>query len=534
MRTAARLGRENGTVEFFRQLWNGLREAWTKLSLSARINLGLAGAAVVVVILLVVFTAAKPQYVTLASDIDNQAANQITDTLGGAGIPYSLEDNNQTVRVPLASRSEAMLLLAENNLPVGRPTPPGFELFAESELMTNRWLQDMKFMRAIQGEIERQLTALDFVENAHVLIREAQEELFVNEQKPSEAAVTLQVTRPPTKRNIKGIVNMVAAAGGTNLHPGNITVTTTDGEVLHMPPSSEYASIANSKLEHVAELEHRAEQRIMDSLHDLGVQGTVRVSAQVNFDEQEVVSEEVSEGTEVSTLTSSTTTSSREALPEGAPGAFANVPEGAAAPGGTTTQEETSEELINFEPSVTTTRVKTHPGDVVKYTVALVVEGDSEETTADDGTVTSEYVGLTEERRQFYLDLVAGAVGDGTIPTVATVNDFPFDMGPMAQRQAALAEGAREETFRRVQEWSWTIGQMLLILFGFILVRIFLLRAIEKPVIEEEVEEVEEIPQATREDLRRQEVVTEITDLALESPETVAVLLRSWLTEEEQ
>lgn len=520
-------------MEFLRQLWNGLREAWTKLSLSARVNLGLAGAGVILVIAIVVFTSAKPQYVTLAGDLDNKTANQITEALDGANIEYSLEDNNQTIRVPLSSRSDAMLLLAENNLPIGRPTPPGFELFAESELMTNRWLQDMKFMRAIQGEIEGQLTALDFVDNAHVLIREAQEELFVNEQKPSEAAVTLKVNRPPTKRNVKGIVNMVAAAGGTNLHPGNITITTTEGEVLHMPPSSEYASIANSKLEHIAELEHRAEQRIMDSLHDLGVQGTVRVSAQVNFDEQEVVSEEVSEGTEVSTLITSTSTTSSEAIPEGAPGAFANVPEGAAAPGGTSTNEETSEELTNFEPSITTTTTRKDPGDVVKYSVALVVQGDTVETTADDGTVTADYQGLTEERRQFYLDLIQGAVGDGTVPTVATVNDFPFNLGPLAQRERAMAESARTETMRLVQEWGWTIGQMLMVVFAFILVRLFLLRAIEKPVIEEEVEEVEEIPQATREDLRRQEVVNEITELALESPETVATLLRSWLSEEE-
>lgn len=520
-------------MEFLRQLWNGLQEAWFKLSLSARINLGLAATTVIILIALVVFTTAKPQYVTLASDLDQKTANLITDALAAQNIAFSLEDNNQTVRVPLSARSDAMLLLAENNLPIGRPVPVGFEIFAETELMTNRWLQDMKFMRAIQGEIERQLNAIDFIESSHVLIREAQEELFVNEQKPSEAAVTLKVTRPPTKRNIQGIVNMVAAAGGSNLHPGNITVTTTDGEVLHMPPSSEFASIANSKLEHVAELEHRAEQRVMDTLHALGVQGTVRVSAQVSFEESEITSEDVSEGTELSTLTNSVLVTSSEALPEGAPGAFANVPEGAAAPGGTTTSEETTEELTNFEPSRTTTRTRKEPGDVVKYSVALVVQGDTEQTQAEDGTITEEYIGLTEEKRKFYLDLVAGAVGEGTIPTLATVNDFPFDIGPGATRERMMAEGAREETIRKVQEWSWTIGQLLLIVFGFILVRLFLLRAIEKPIIEEEVEVVEDIPQATREDLRRQEVVNEITDLALESPETVATLLRSWLSEEE-
>ncbi|MBI1319196.1 MAG: flagellar M-ring protein FliF [Candidatus Hydrogenedens sp.] len=519
-------------MEFLRQLWMGLVEAWSKLSLSARVNIAIAGLGVVLAVALAAYFGAQPSYVTLASDLSPDQANKIIQVLEQQNTPYRVEDANKVIRVPAAQRSPMLLALAENDVPLGRTETPGLELFKDTDIMTNKWLRDVNYMRAIQGEIEKQLNALDFVEYSMVLIREAREELFVSEQKPSEASVTLKVSRPPTKKNIKGLVNMVAAAGGPNLNAGNITITTTDGEVLYMPPSSEYAALANSKLEHVAELEKRAEQRIMDSLDQLGVQGTVRVSAKVNFDEKEMTEEKYTEGTALSEMENTSTLTSTEKLPEGAPGVLANVAEGTTTPGGIETQEETSETISNYEPSRLTTNTKVSPGEVQKFTVALVVEGDRETSTDADGNETETYIGLTEARSQFYRDLVAGAVGEGAESTEITVNDFPFEVSRMAQQSADQAYQAAQ-LWSMVSGWSTAAVQLLLILVGFFLVRMFIMRAIEAPPAEPVVEEVEEIPKMSSEDMRRNEVAQSIAELASDSPDVVATLLRSWLNEEE-
>jgi flagellar M-ring protein FliF len=150
--------------------------------------------------------------------------------------------------VPISQRSNAQILLAQNDLPVGRPVPPGWELFSATELMTNQWLQNVKFMRAIQGEIQKQLNAFDFVNDSYVLIREAKEELFVSEQKPSEAAITLDINRPLTKQEVKAIVSIVDHAGGPNLHPGNITVVSTKG-MFYIASTIEFCFPRQFKLE---------------------------------------------------------------------------------------------------------------------------------------------------------------------------------------------------------------------------------------------------------------------------------------------
>jgi len=519
-------------VEFLRELFSGIRSAWTQLSLSARVNIALAGIAVFVVVGLAAYNGARTEMVVLASGLESAEANKVLEVLRTNDVPFEISADNSTIRVPLPRRGNVQLLLAENDVAIGQKNLPGFELFQTNELMSNQWLQDMKYQRAVQGELQRQLNAIDFVEASYVLIREAKDELFVDDQKPSEAAVTLKLKRPITKQEIKGVINLVAAAGGPNLDANHITLTTTDGQVLRVPPASEFASIASSKLEYLAELERRQEDRIMNSLRELNKRGTVRVSAQVDNQSKKIKDEKVTEGAELSTLTSETENKSQEPGQQGAPGAFANVPEGAAATGTGTTDESTSEELSNFEPSRTMTETISEPGDVIKYTVALMVEGDRTTTTDANGATTETYAGLSEERSKFFTDLVMGAVGSGRESTEVTVHDYPFEVARMTEasveQQAAVA--GRLESMGML----WTAGQIALILVGFFFVRMFIRRAIEGPEDQVEVEEVAPIPEATREDLRRTEVSGEVARLSRDEPEMVVSVLRAWLIDEEE
>lgn len=517
-------------MEFFRQLLQGIREAWSNLSLSARINIALATLAVTAIIGFVLYSGTQPFYVTLSSEVDPADAQKIVQTLSAQGIPYRLENGGRDVQVPVEKLGTAQLALAEAKLPVGRPTVPGLEMFQTGELMTNQWLQDVKFMRALQGEIQRQLNALDFVEYSYVLIREAREELFAQDQKPSEAAVTLKVRRPPTRQEIKAVVSLVSRAGGPNLSENNITVVTTDGTVLYLPPTTGFVSLANSKLEYIAELERQREAKLRERLRELGVRGTVSVSAKVGFEEKKVVEEKVSEGVELSTYTSTTTTSSREPSAEGTPGVLANVP-GAGGQANPVNSEQTTEEIVNNEPSRTTITTQTTAGDVLKYMVTLIVEGNYKTTTDAEGKEVREYVPLTEAERQKYEKLALAAVGEGETPTEVTVYDQPFAIGQLTAAEESVQMATQWEQRELWGQRIWLGVQILLVLAAFFALRSILTRAMVKPV---EEEAPIEIPTATSEDLRRQQVAQEIQTLSVKEPESVAALLRTWMTEEEE
>lgn len=523
-------------IDFLRQMVAQGREAWSQFDNNARVMIVGVGLLVASLILYVTFSGVEARYITLA---DNLTAQQIAETvslLEQRGVKYQVDETARSVKVLPGDRGAMLLELEQNNLPVGASVPAGFEeLFASPDLMSNQWLQNVNFMRAVQGQIQQQLNEFDFIDSSQVFIREADQALFVDEQVPSEASVVLTVNRPVSKPERKLLVSMIARMGGANLHPGNITISTSTGEALHLPAESEFASIASDKLEYQEEVESRIERKILRGLNDMGVHGTVMVSANINFNQEEVVSNTVTEGTPLSELTTSQNIQSTEQLPQGAPGAMQNVPEAAAAPGGVNTTDTMKETLVNHEPSRTTTKTVKDPGDVVKYSVALVVQGDDvqRETDADGNVVNETYVGITEKLRTACEQLAQSAVllENGT-PEISII-DHPFQTAGVAAVNAALEGQVMAEQMAMRQNWYLSLGLLLAIIVAFFILRSLMKKAVVFPQDEKPEEKVREIPAATLEDMRRQEVAAEISQLSMEDPEAVAALLRSWMSQEE-
>jgi flagellar M-ring protein FliF len=525
-------------VEFLRQLTSGVRQAWQRLTISARINLIIASLLTIGLVGFMVFTASQPNYVRLYDGVNAEEMNKIIEALNKESIPYKMDENTQAIMVPLSNRSRAKMVLGSQELPSSQGRTPGFEIFEKQDIMANRWLQDVRYMRAVQGELQRQLNEFEFVKKSFVFIREAKEELFISQQKPSEAAVTLDVKRPLSKQEIKAVLHTISSFGGANLNVNNITLTTTDGTVLHLPADNEFASLANSKLEFVAELEKQREDRVVKDLEQLGVKAIVKVSAVVDFDSKTETVTSSEDGAVISTLTQNTTTKSKDALPQGAPGAMANLPEGAAASGGAETQEENKETVENFEPSKTETKTVHEPGKVLRYVVGAIIEGETKKTTSADGKETTEYAGLTPEKKKAYEDFIIAAVGQGEEPTKVTVSDQAFDIAKLTEARAAFQEIERARTVDIVLQYGMSVVKLLLVIMGFFAVRSFLRRAIVVPAppvvasVEEETSPLS-MPTASPEDIRREEVAAEVARLSEQEPDAVAALLRSWLSEEE-
>ncbi len=524
-------------MDSLRQLIDGIVLAWRRLSVSARVNLFVATLATAGIIAFMVFSGSRPTYVRLFDGVSSDEMSKIVDTLSQEGVSYKLEDQEHTVLVPMADRSRMRLALSSKGLPSTQGSAPGFELFKEQDLMSNRWLQDVKYMRAVQGELQRQLNEFDFINKSFVFIREAKDELFVSQQKPSEAAVTLDVKRPLTKQEIKAVLHTISSFGGANLSVDNITLTTTEGTPLHLPPSSEFASLANSKLEYLAELEKQREDRVVKDFERIGLRALVKVSAIVDFDSQTDTINKADEGTPVSTMTTTTTTSTKEALPQGAPGAMANPPEGSVTPGGTSTTEEKEESIENYQPTTTESKIVREAGKVKRYIVGVLVEGESKKSTDASGKETVEYVGLTQERRKVYEDYVRAAVGEGEEPTEITLSDQPFDITKLTEARTAFEDIERAKQWDVVIQYGLNAGKVALVLIGFMIVRNLLRRAVVLPRPEEALEESAPTfgkPTASPEDIRREEIAGEVARLSEQEPEAVAALLRSWLAQEEE
>jgi len=333
----------------------------------------------------------------------------------------------------------------------------------------------------------------------------------------------------PAADQIKTIVNIVSSFGGANLNERNIAVSMTDGTILKGPSNDEFASLAGDKLAYQLEYEQQKQNKIMGMFREVGRRAVVTVNATFDWTSEEKKQRQVTEGTEVSTLSNTTTVRDIDLPPVGAPGATANIPaelQGQPSDQGLLT--ETIEKVNNLEPSETVTTTTTQPGTLKKVTVSALIEGNYTTPAAGEGAESAAaertYVPLTAQEQQNFSDLIMAAVGKGIEDTEVVISSAEF---PDAALVAGVAPVTGPGLFSLEAQWFQWTWRVALVLLAFLVLRTLMRRALVLPPAEEE--EVVEIPEASPAERRRQEIAAEVERLSQQEPETVAALLRTWM-----
>lgn len=515
-------------LEFLRQFGRGVSDAWRRLSLSARVQMIAAALLTTVFLVSVVVIGSRPQFVQLYSGLSAQDAGTIVTWLSDNGIEHQERDGGATIMVPVQDRSRARLALLDQGVPTSYSGGVGFEIFDTQDLTTNRRTQDINYQRAVQGTLQRMLNEFEFVKSSSVFIHEAERKPFRDEQQPSEAAVTVNLAREVTKPETEAMLGIITRFGGANLTRQNVTLVDTTGRVLYMAKDDAMASLAGDKLEMMAEYEEYFRAKIATALADAGHRAVVTVASKMNWTDEEKKARQVTEGTVVSETTTEETTDSREGPPEGPPGLSANTPEGS--PGGEQSGTNTTREdsWTNYDPSETVTTTHTSGGTPESISVTVLVDNAYEQVADAQGNTAPEPRPLTSEQMTNLNGLVMGAVGAYAKVEDVKVMNHPFQTALLAGA-AQPATGLPATGFLQSRILVTSL-QLLAAIVAFFALRFFMRRALVQP--SEEAEELVELPEASREDTRRSEVASEIERLAREDPNSVAALLRSWMSQE--
>ena len=520
-------------MEFLRQFWDGITQAWQRLSASARVNIGLAFIFTVAIVGSMVYFGSRPQFVTLFDGLGPEDTVAIQSRLADENVPYRVVDSGQTIEVPVADRSRLRVALLSDGIPKTQGTLAGYETLGTSNFMQNQFAQEKGYQIALMGQLQRMLNEFSFVDKSFVQITEAKEEIFSNSQKPSEATVTLKVNRPLKEEDIKAVLGCISTFGGANLTRENVNLVTVDGKVLNAPSEDDFDTIANSRLAYMKNYKSALEKSAEDALYQIGVRSVVRVSLDIDQSSTTERRQEVLDGAVVSSLTSESSTENMETTPGGPSGARANLPADAPIPGGTGTRQSETQSLENFEPSRTTIEKITAPGAATVTRVTAIVEGTYEDEVDANGEKTGErtYVAPPSEKIDTYTELVAAAVGvaDDNIE----VRDHPFNLEQLAAATTAFDSVETAAWRSNLWETGTTVGKLVLVVILFFVLRYFLLRAaVSQDKLKEEVHL--EIQRASPEERRRKEIAQEVERVSQDQPEAVASLLRTWLSESEE
>lgn len=363
-------------MEEFKNMIHQIGLLYQKLSKRQRLVIAVS---IVVVIAFLVFLAlykssssagANTGYAVLVQDIGVGDSAAIVAKLEQNGIPYQLA-NERTILVPQEHLYQQRMMIASEGLIKDRGT--GFELFDNQQFGATSKEMDVKFQRAIEGELARTISALEPVEKAVVHIAFPKESVFTERQVPPTASVTVTLKSKLVRKQIDGIKNIVAAAV-PRLTLDNVHIIDQKGTPLDLQENYEnelLKEIENFRKARVAELE----DKIFKALEPYGeVRGGVNI--EVNSTRMESLIELYDPNTVIRSEQSLKEESQGRKAPviQGVPGAVSNIGpvEGLDGPNGL---EWSKKEQIttNNEVSKTTTNIKNQIATIGKVSVGILI-----------------------------------------------------------------------------------------------------------------------------------------------------------------
>jgi len=239
----------------------------------------IAGAGAIGAILflyLFIHTVSAPSYSTLVSGVQPSQTGKMTSALSAQGINYQLQNSGTAIAVQSNQSAKARVALASANL-LGN-TQPGFELFEKGKLGESNFQQQVTYQRALQGQLEETIDSVQGVSGAQVelVLPNAQNQVFGENQNTSSAAVLLSGTSALDPNSVRGIAQLVASSV-PGLQLDKVTITDSSGELL-WPSAGGAGAGTGSDLQ---EAEQRYDQSMEASLDAMLAQTLGAGKAQV-------------------------------------------------------------------------------------------------------------------------------------------------------------------------------------------------------------------------------------------------------------
>lgn len=275
-------------------LADNLRSFWEELDTRGRT--GVLAGALVIAALVAAFAwwTLHRDYQVLFKDMASRDAAAVVAELKRLKVPYRLEADGTTVRVPADTVHETRLALMGRNVPLSGGV--GFELFDHNDLSTTEYAQKINYQRALQGELARTVMAIEGVRHARVHLVLPDASLFRRDRSAPKASVSLllQPGRNLSESQILGIQRLVAAAA-PGLEPAMVTVVDQRGVTLSAPADSAPLAAAAGQLRMKKEVEEyltRKVAAVLDRTFGPG-QAIVSIDVALNSDEVRLTKQEV-------------------------------------------------------------------------------------------------------------------------------------------------------------------------------------------------------------------------------------------------
>ncbi len=349
------------------------------------VKMGLISAFVILFILIIVFFTANSSSSSMSvlySNLSSQDAAKIIEDLEKKKINYEIVGDGSIIKVPNHLVLKTRINLSKLGIP-NNGSFVGFEIFDKEEgLGTTGFLQNVKMLRAMEGEIARTIKSFDQVEDARVHLVIPQRELFSKEKEEPKASVVLKIfgNKNLSKSEIDSIAHLVSSAV-TGLDIKNVNIVDTKGKSLKLASEEDSNYATSSQEDYRISYENRLKKSVEDLLEKSLGQGKVKVHvvADIDFDRSVINSETFDPDGQV--IRSTQSVEEKERTPSGSGSdddiSIANNlpdfgnPEGQ---GDKVSAIDKTDEVVNYEISKTIKNQVVSSNIVKKLSIAVLVD----------------------------------------------------------------------------------------------------------------------------------------------------------------
>ncbi len=250
-----------------------------------------AAAALVAVIAVLAMWSREPDYKVLFSNLEDRDSGAIVAALGTMNVPYRYNETGTAIMVPADRVYDARMQLAAQGLPRGGSV--GFELMDNARFGASQFTEQINYQRGLEGELARSIEAMNGVQKARVHLAMPRQSLFVRERQSPTASVLLNLYpgRSLADAQVSSITWLVASSV-PELTADNVSIVDQNGRLLSAP-QGEGRGMDADQMRFVREVEQRAVERILTILNPLVGPGNVhaQATADVDFARREETSE---------------------------------------------------------------------------------------------------------------------------------------------------------------------------------------------------------------------------------------------------
>ena len=510
------------------------------LPLSKKISMVLILMLVITGLALMFFLANQEDYQVLYNNLSLEDGGTIVSKLKEKNVPYKVEANGTVVLVPAEMVYEVRLSLAGDGLPRGGNV--GFEIFDKTDFGTTRFVQELNYQRALQGELTRTINQFKEVKDSKVFIVMPKASIFVEDQKPATASIQLDLTSnlPPSK--LTAIVHLVANAV-EGLEPEQVTVVDTKGRLIFKGENKEDASsvLSNSQLEYKKRVESEIKENVQSMLEGIAGAGKaiVRVYAEIDFNKITLNQEEYDPSAKVVRSERNIEELAKSGDQSAMTGqALVDQQRGVVpSPDGAQRQTTKKDVATNYEINRTVKTTLKPAGTIKRLSVAAVIDGIYKTETLKDGSEQRNYIPRSEDELKKFEEIVKKAMGySEDREDQVSVSSISFsEAAPVTM--SAVEESNLNMVLELAGNYKKTIINFLLVALIFVIVLRPLLKSMKNIAEEvstsrkELVAETGEYPQLGQtKSLNQKEKIYEITKA---NQQKAQQLINGWISEQE-